>query len=119
MSKKEDTGNGKDQITEATIAYRYAKDYRLVPANGSFGGITPRADIMIHFFEEYYPVPRVVVHEVSPEGKLGQEKARETESLITREIQVGVVLSPAQAESIAKWILDKVETLKKRLGDEK
>lgn len=55
MSKKEDTGNGKDQITEATIAYRYAKDYRLVPANGSFGGITPRADIMIHFFEEYYP----------------------------------------------------------------
>lgn len=64
-------------------------------------------------------MPRVVIHEVSPEGKLGQEKARETESLITREIQVGVVLSPAQAESIAKWILDKVETLKKRLGDEK
>ena len=119
VSKKEEKGNGQEELKEAAIKYQYSRDYRILPANGCFGGPTSRGEIMVYFFEEHFPVPSLIIHEVTDAGSLGKEKARHTEgAALVRELQVAIVMSPVQAESIAKWILGKVDEFKKRVSAE-
>ena len=49
--------NGKKQPDEISIDWEYDKNYRMVPANGMWGGITPRGDLRIDFFVESMPIP--------------------------------------------------------------
>lgn len=115
MSKREEKGNGKDQTKEVVIYYHVPADNRILPANGCFGGIGPRGELIINFFEETYPIPRTVTHEITNQGSIGRQKETELEAgHLIRHVQASIAVNPGQAESIAKWILQKVEALKKQ-----
>ena len=118
MSEGQTKGNGQKQLKQITIKFTRSKDYKIVPANGCFGGVTPRGEILVEFFEEHFPTPDMVVHELTEQGTLGPEKVRHTEGELVRELQIGVVLQPNQAESIARWLLGKVEEVKKKVRAE-
>ena len=47
----------KEQPEKIDVEYEYDPDYRLVAANGLFGGVTPRGELRIDFFAEYVPAP--------------------------------------------------------------
>ena len=105
---------GKQQPSEIRIEWEYDKDYRLVPANGMWGGITPRGDLRIEFFVEVVPTPgsgeTALFHDASgsyKEGRKTPEKAT-----VVRKIQVGVMIPPHQIPSFVEWFKDKARQLK-------
>lgn len=109
MSKE---GNGQTQ--KIVVEYKESPDYRVIPANGAWGGLTPRGQVMMALYVEHANTPRSVTHDVQ-EGKLGPEISRETSSgTFIRQLQVGIMMDPDTAESVAKWLLGKVEEYNKR-----
>ena len=96
---------GKQQPSEIRIEWEYDKNYRLVPANGMWGGITPRGDLRIEFFVECSPVPgpgeTLLIKE---EGGFYQEdRERPERPALVRKIQVGVMVAPEHVSSFMEW----------------
>ena len=86
-----------------TIHFRRDEDYRLIPVNGVWGGVTPRGDIKAEFLHESQALPEAITHEVTAEGTL--TKAKHTlASSYQRTVLVGMVLTAEQAESIGRWL---------------
>ena len=99
------------------IEFDKAADFRLIAADGAWGGPTPRGRIMVNFFVDVPVSPYSVTHELSPDGQLGPEVDRspshdEGTPRVAREVQVGILLSPEDAEGIAHWLLEQVELLR-------
>lgn len=109
--------------TEETIRFEFSKapDYRVVAANGVWGGLTPRGELHLDFMLDSIGIPAAVVHSITAEGGLGPEITRQPPKVVSRELQFGVLLSLGHAESIANWILDKVREAKAKMreGEEK
>ena len=78
---------------QVEFQFEYDPGYRLVPANGVWGGPTPRGDLRLDFFVEAPALPRRIMHALSPEGRVGPELRREPERTFTRRIQLGVLVS--------------------------
>jgi hypothetical protein len=102
--------------TPRKITFRFEKDedYRLIPVNGVWGGVTPRSDILVDFFHESLALPEVVAHAVTPGGELGEEIRRSPTGEIRRKVLVGMVLTAEQAESIGLWLLEKARQVRER-----
>ncbi|MCH8844473.1 MAG: hypothetical protein IID61_16055 [SAR324 cluster bacterium] len=101
------------------IRIRYVKDdgYRLIPANGAFGGPTPKGDVIIHFFVDHSEMPDVTElaqQEDQPPGTLQEIQPQNLG--VRRAMQMGVVLNAQVARSIGHWLLAKSETI---LGPER
>jgi hypothetical protein len=104
--------------------FKKAADYRLLPANGAWGGITTRGDFLLEFFVEHNITPDYVMHEVTTEGGLGNEIERNPGItgdiiLVTRELVGGVSLSIEQAKNIANFIQEKCTDLEKEKKTER
>lgn len=97
---------------EIKIEWEYDKDYRMVPANGMWGGLTPKGDLHIEFFVEVLPTPgpeataffRDAVSGSYNERPKTLEKAR-----IVRKVQVGVMIPHQQIPSFTEWFKDKAQ----------
>lgn len=100
--------------------FEFDPGYRVVGANGIWAGITPRGDLRLDFFVESQRVPDEVAHLITKEGKLGPELRRSgasTGATVVRRMQVGVLLSLEQADSIADFIKTKIADFKKKAKD--
>lgn len=67
---------------------------------------------MVCFYIDHLPVPEKLRQAVSEEGRLGQEVFRDPPKdagIITRELQTGIVMSLDRADTLAKWLIDKVK----------
>lgn len=98
------------------VHFQFTKDpeYRVVYANGAFGGPTPRGDIKFDLFIEYGGSPEEVVHSMTPDG-LGPEVERSPEQMpFVRESQIGVIMSLGQAKSFGHWLLSKVSEVENK-----
>ena len=108
---------GPQMPSEVEFFFEYDKDYRIVAANGVWGGFTPRGDIRLDFFVEGQSVPESIQNKITEDGKLGAEIAgsRKPEKKIVRRLQIGVLLSQEEADSLANFIkgrLAELETIK-------
>ena len=98
--------------------YKKADDYRIIFANGAYGGFTPRKELMFHFFHEYKETPETEVMAIGEDGSpVPIRKDIPEEIEMTRELKVGIVLTIEEAFSIGRWMLDKVEEFKKAAED--
>ena len=102
----------------AQVTFRFSKDenYRLIPVNGAWGGVTPRGDVQVELFHENHAMPTTVVHSVT-EGRVAGElkrtpKAEKTE--VQRTVLAGMVLTAEQAESIGRWLQAKAREARER-----
>ena len=98
------------------ITFRYEKhpDYRIIFANGAVGGTTPRGDIKFALFIEYLEVPEETAHSITPDG-LGPEIERKPSNPgFTRQSQVGVIMTPGQAKSLAYWLMGQIDAIEKK-----
>jgi hypothetical protein len=101
-----------------TITYKYTRhpDYRTTYANGAIGGTTPRGDVKFDLFVEFVDIPEQSVHSITPDG-IGPEIERQPANPpLTRQSQVGVIMSPSQAKSLAYWLLSQTNTLEQKQG---
>ncbi len=99
---------------QVKFQFEYDSGYRVIGANGVWSGITPRSDMRLDFFVESVAIPDQVTHLVTQTAGLGAELSRSPEHRIVRRLQVGILLSLEQAESIADFIKAQITDFRKR-----
>jgi len=114
----ENQAEGKE-AHEGRIRFHYLKSsaFRVVYAEGAYGGLTPHGNISISFYNDRYPIPQIVEHQISQEGKLGGEISRVGKDGVVREVEVDVLLTIPTAKSLRDWLEQKIlEAEQKRSG---
>ena len=108
-------GNGK--AAEQKVAFDYIKGqyFRVIHADGAIGGLTAQGNIHFALYSERKAIPRRHVLPIKSDGTLGDPIPSETvtRDSVVREMDVNVVMSPETATNLAKWLVDRVEDLKK------
>lgn len=93
-----------ENMDEVTFEYKYDDDYRPIYANGAYGGLNPRGEVVINFFTERYPIPKSEKYKYS-EGRIGEKISEESEGItILRTINTGVIMSRDNAQSLYDWL---------------
>jgi len=84
--------------------------FRVVHADGVFGGMTPRGGILLNFYNERFPIPTSVLHQITSSGEIGDEirSEREGRKGIVREVEIGVQLDLAVAKAFVAWLQQKI-----------
>ena len=95
------------------IRFHYLKSqfFRVIHADGAYGGMTPHGEIFVSVFSERPPIPTMMVNRLDDGGRLGDEIREERQSRdgIVREAEVGLTLSVEVAKSLIEWLQQKVE----------
>ena len=89
--------------------------FRVIHADGAFGGVSPNGYIHMSIYSERRALPRLIVHEIEPDS-LGKEVGREGRAGMVRELEVDVVLDEGTAIALRQWLGDKIEELQKARG---
>ena len=102
---EEETKKEKGKIE---FKYIFPEDYNPAYANGAYGGLSSKGEIVINFYTERVPLPYSVVNELDEEnGVIGDELKRDPKNehpLMVRFITGGVILSPSSAKTIHEWL---------------
>jgi len=105
----EDQTNGQDKNVD--LHYIKANSYRVIHADGVYGGATPHGYIILNFYSERAPIPQKVTQELSATGKLGKEISRVGKGGIVREVEAGVTIDVTFAKSLIEWLQEKVNLI--------
>jgi hypothetical protein len=99
--------------TPPTVKFHYIKSnlFRVVHADGAYGGLSPTGDIFFSLFSQRPPIPTLTVQGVKESGELGDEilENRTTRDGIVREMEVGITMRPEVAEGVVKFLQEKIE----------
>ena len=97
-----------------TFKYKFSDDYNPLYANGAYGGISARGEIVIHFYLERTPVVRKQVNQLTPDGRVGdivEVEPDDVHTQIIRFVQTGVVLDRKVAKQLHSWLGKQLESL--------
>lgn len=98
------------QTVQIPIWYEKEEGYRLVPANGIYGGVSPKGDVVIHFFMDHNAIPeKTYFEQVEGEvpGTASLTEVHPQNPGIVRKLQFGAVITAMEARSIGKWLMEK------------
>lgn len=103
--------------TEIEFDFIKSNYFRVVRADGVFGGLAPNSSIHMGVYSERQPIPQKMIHSLE-NGQLGPElrNRRVGRKAIVREVEVDVVLDIAQAMVLRTWLDDKIDQYKKLVG---
>lgn len=98
-----------------TVKFHYLKSalFRVIHADGAFGGVTPSLDIFMGIYSQRPALPDITTHEITPNGMVGQELTEEriAKQGIVREMEAGVVLDLKSATAMREWLDEKIKML--------
>lgn len=101
------------QSVPQAITFHHIKSnfFRVIHADGVWGGVTPHLQIQMAFFSERLPIPEIVKHTITPDGQLGKEVVadRVTREGVVREIEASVVVSLEVAKVLRAWLDEKIQ----------
>jgi hypothetical protein len=101
--------------TPRAIRFNYTKssDYRTLTANGASASIAPNVAIMIDFYIERLSNPQALIHRIAGTVITREERvpSEDEEKNFDREFQVGLLLTPETARSIAALLMTKLNEL--------
>jgi hypothetical protein len=105
--------------TQKEIEFDFIKSnyFRVVRADGVFGGLAPNGAVHMAVYSERQPIPQKIVHPIHG-GLLGPEllEKREGRKSIVREVEVDVVLDIAQAVVLRTWLDEKINQYGQLVG---
>ncbi len=107
-----------DENVPDEVAFDYIKSsqYRVIHADGFWGGITPRLKIFMTVWNERPPIPKRSFFSVDDSGNVGpeiREKRECLDSMAVREVEAGVMLDLGLAKSLHKWLEAKIAETEK------
>jgi hypothetical protein len=112
MSEEHNSDTSTQKAVPGTVAFDYIKSnqFRVVHADGVWGGVTNQANVQIAFFSERQAIPRRIVHRVEEDGTLGPEieEERVTRGGFVREVEVDVVMNLDTAIALRDWLTEKI-----------
>jgi hypothetical protein len=104
-----------------TVNFDYIKtaQFRVLHADGAFLSLTFQGGVVLSFFSERQPIPRRIVHQVNPDGTLGDEivEERVVRDAVVRDTEVAVAMTFDTAKRIQGALDDliaKMESLKEQ-----
>lgn len=99
---------------EDSIRFHYIKSnaFRVVHADGVYGGISPSLKLQMAFYSERTPIPQAIVHALH-DGELGEEivTARVSRDGIVREVETNVLMDLDAAKDFALWLISAIEEI--------
>jgi hypothetical protein len=98
-------------IGPVAVHYIKSTDFRVIHVDGAIGSITPRGLIHAGLFSERMPIPQLQVHNIEQDGSLSPPTGQETKPGIVREVEVGLLLDRAAAESLRIWLGQQIADL--------
>lgn len=91
------------------IKFGKSNDYKMIPATGAWGGLSPNNEVVFDLFVEKHVYPESIELEIQ-NGKQAEEKQKQKEEhVFIREAQIGVVLRPDIAYSLGEWLIGKAK----------
>lgn len=110
--------NADSSRVSGELAFHYIKSnhFRVIYGDGAIGAPSPDGQ-SIHFaiYNERIPIPRVVVN-ILKDGKITGEVSKEARQGIVREVEVDVIMSIDDAETLSKWLATNVKKLRSLLA---
>jgi hypothetical protein len=100
---------------EVDIHFQKSNFFRVVHADGAFGGLSPRGLINMAFYSERSPIPRRTKIEIA-NGVPGLETVVEVKTGIFREIEVDIVMDIAAAASFYAWLGQQIANAQAQLA---
>lgn len=89
------------------ITFSKSNDYKIIPATGAWGGLSPNNEVVFDFFIEKHVNPEFIELEIENGKKVGEKQ--KGERAFIREAQVGIVLRPDIAYAIGEWLIEKAK----------
>ena len=89
------------------IKFEKSNDYKMIPATGAWGGLSPNNEVVFDFFIEKHVNPEFIELEIENGKKVGEKQ--KGERAFIREAQVGIVLRPDIAYAIGEWLIEKAK----------
>lgn len=99
---------------EIRFSYEYREGSEPQYVNGAIGGVSPRGEIIAHFFFEKPTLPKRVVSEITPAGAIGSETVEEPadmRSSFVRAVTGGIILNYENARNLHTWLGEKIKEL--------
>jgi hypothetical protein len=102
-------------LNEVEIYYHKSNFFRVVHADGCYGGVTPRGSIHCAFFSERGAIPLRTSLSIV-EGQAATEKTLESKPGLVRELEVDLVMDFNVAVTLYVWLFDKLDALRKAMN---
>jgi hypothetical protein len=100
--------------SQTQIEFDYIKSnfFRVIRADGAFGGISPTGAIHMAVYSERQAIPTKTVHHLQG-TQLGPElrERRQGRTAIVREVEADIVLELPQAIVLRDWLDEKIKSL--------
>ena len=98
-----------EQSTQkAHVIFSRSDGYRLVPATGAWGGVSPQREVVVDFYIDYRRNPESVDVEME-DGKVTKETRTPEEQPIDRVMQFGLIVRPDIARVIGKFLIERAD----------
>jgi hypothetical protein len=94
------------------IHYQRSRHYRTIHADGAQFGVTPRAAIQFTLFTDQRPMPEFVLHQLNPDGNLGEVIEEAKKEGVIREVEANIVMDVATATSFVEKLQDILKQIK-------
>lgn len=111
------TLDSQPQDSARSIKFDYIKSnlFRVITADGASATLTPQGKIFLSLFNERFPIPRQVIHEILPDGTLGEEIEKVSRDGLVREVEIGVIIDIKLAEGLFEILSQIIEISKSNL----
>lgn len=97
---------------EVKFKYYFDDNYDPEYVNGAYGGQTPNGELVMHFFMDRFPIPYEVTQGLNEDGTPDPDEIivvpDQEEAMIRRSVKAGVIMSPATALNIYKWLKNRL-----------
>lgn len=101
--------------SQIKIFYEKSPQYRTIHADGVWAGLSPQGGVQLAFFSDVRPTPDYTLHDLTPQGAIGNQVDKIEKDGIVRETEMMAILSPRIAEElidILRKMLDEVARIK-------
>lgn len=116
-------GKREDELVQLETHYIKSQFFRVVLAEGAFGGVSPRGNITFSFYNERYPIPQKTAVELrhvegSQFQSTGPERITEARTGTIREVETQVTMSVENATAFHQWLGEQLKNLQQQGGNE-
>lgn len=109
--------NEKSEPPERVEVFHHKSNFfRVVHADGCFGGMTPRGGLHMGFYSERSAIPLRTAIPLSEGKPAGPETVLEVRPGLVREIEVDVVMDLSTATSFFTWLRSNLEQMRQAHG---
>jgi hypothetical protein len=104
-----------DSTHEINVHYEKSRYFRVIHADGFYGGVAPNGSLHFSLYNERYPLPRLSAIPVDIAGLVvGPEAVKEAKIGVFRELEADVITDFNGAIALSLWLDAKIKEMAQR-----